>query len=293
MSLEKVSKSGIIVGVTDVISNLNERLNYNGEDIQEKETKNGHIAVTRNYKLVNKRGNKESIMITDAGLIESIDKIITAERGKNVLGYVICREMAKIADSGKLKSLGFKNIAEFGKCMFGFQTSTSNHYARIGRVFITDEYKVREGLPELSISHFIELNAQVGENDDISNIVDLYLDGTLVDGMSTKDIRSALNKKSKIIDSTATEVKDTEGVSESEEEKKTEASEKSHEKKESNGTVTFDAQLEIQRALDAIAKFTDAYNSLVSNGFTPLDNWTNTINSLLVDLQEKLANISE
>lgn len=289
MAISKVSKKGIIVGVTDVISNLNDRLNYDGESIQEKETKDGHVAVTRNYKLVNKRGNKESLMVTDAVLIESIDKIMTAERAKNVMGYVICREMAKIADSGKLKSMGFKNIAEFGKCMFGFQTSTSNHYARIGRVFITDDYKVRDGLPELSISHFIELNAQVGENDDISEIVNLYLDGTLVDGMSTKEMRNALNKKSKIVDTTATEVKE-----DSKETKSETTQESGQGKKEAMSTTgTFDAQVEIQKALDAIAKFTDAYGALVSNGFSGLDNWTEILKSLVDDLQEKLSNISE
>lgn len=288
MAISKVSKKGIIVGVTDVISNLNDRLNYDGESIQEKETKDGHVAVTRNYKLVNKRGNKESLMVTDAGLIESIDKIMTAERAKNVMGYVICREMSKIADSGKLKSMGFKNIAEFGKCMFGFQTSTSNHYARIGRVFITDEYKVRDGLPDLSISHFIELNAQVGEDDDISDIVNLYLDGTLVDGMSTKDIRNALNKKSKVIDTIATEVKEDskESIQES-------SQESSQGRKDLPNNGAFDAQVEIQKALDAIAKFTDAYGALVSNGFSGLDNWTEILKSLVDDLQEKLSNISE
>ena len=58
-------------------------------------------------------------------------------------------------------------------------------------------------------------------------------------------------------------------------------------------TGTFDAQVEIQKALDAIAKFTDAYGTLVSNGFSGLDNWTEILKSIVDDLQEKLSNISE
>ena len=101
--------------------------------------------------------------------------------------------MAKIADSGKLADLGFKNIAELGKALFGYQTSTSNHYVRIGRNFITDDYKLKEGLPaSLTTSHLIELNALVDDDGDISTIQDMYLEGTLSDGMSTKRIREAI-----------------------------------------------------------------------------------------------------
>ena len=71
---------------------------------------------------------------------------------------------------------------------------------KLRRNFIDDNYHVKEGLPELSISHFIELNAYVGEDGDISDIVDMYLDGTLVDGMSTKDVRNALNSKKDVIE---------------------------------------------------------------------------------------------
>ena len=108
-----VSKSGIIVGVTDILSKLNERLAYEGEGIEEKTTSKGNVAVTRKYTLVNKKGDKTTLTINDSAMIESIDKINLAQRAQNVTGYVICRELAKIADSPVMKQLGFKNIAEF------------------------------------------------------------------------------------------------------------------------------------------------------------------------------------
>lgn len=278
-----VSKSGIVVGVTDIFAKLTDRVNYTGEGIEEKTTTNGNVAVTRKYQLVNKKGNKSTLTISDSALIESIDKINMATRATNVMGYVICREMAKIADSGKLESMGFKNIAEFGKCAFGFATSTCNHYAKIGRNFITDEYKVKEGLPDLSISHFIELNAKVGEDGDISRIVDMYLNGELVDGMSTKALRQALLKADKVIDTTATESEEKSDVIESTTENTTQS------KTESKTVKAFDYQVEIQKALDSLSRFIDAYQSLADNGFTPIINWKETISSLVEDLNHKLT----
>ena len=213
-----------------------------------------------------------------------------ATRASNVMGYVICREMAKIADSGKLESMGFKNIAEFGKCAFGFATSTCNHYAKIGRNFITDDYKVKDGLPDLSISHFIELNAKVGNDGDISHIVDMYLNGELVDGMSTKALRTALLKADKVIDTTATETSES---AEAETSESTETSKDTENKANVSEKKSFDSQVEIQKALDSISRFIDAYQTLIDNGYKPLDSWRDTVAALVADLNNTLQNVGE
>lgn len=285
-----VSKSGIIVGVTDILEKLNERLAYNGEGIDEKTTSQGNVAVARKYKLVNKKGDKETLTVTNASLIESIDKIYVAERASNVMGYVICRELAKISESGMIPKMGFKNIAEFARCVFGFATSTANHYAKIGKYFITDEYKVVEGLPDLSISHFIELNAKVDKDGNIQSIIDMYLDGTLVDGMSTKQLRSALSKSTKVIETTATDVTNetTNAIVDSNSTSETTSATTSTSAKQA-----FDAQVEIQKALDSVAKFMDSYNALIENGFSEMPNWRDFVKSIVEDLSAKLANIDE
>jgi hypothetical protein len=115
--------------------------------------------------------------------------------GKAILTYAICKEFSKIAESGKLENMGFKTIADFGKAVFGLETSTVNHYTRIGSTFINDDYTVKAGLPDLSVSHFIELSSSV-QNGDITPIIELYQNGTLVDGMSTKRIRETLKSLS-------------------------------------------------------------------------------------------------
>lgn len=136
-------------------------------------------------------GKRTQLTTYDMSIIESTEKIAHAINGKKMLTYVICREFSNIAESGKLENMGFKNIAEYGKALFGFEVSTVNHYARIGKNFITEDYNIIQGLPCLSVSHLIELNG-IAENGNTNDIISLYQNGTLVDGMSTKKIREVL-----------------------------------------------------------------------------------------------------
>lgn len=263
-----VSREAIENNVAGVLSNVANRVQYAGEGINEKTTKKGNTVVQKKYDFAVKLGSRVSMTLSDPELITSVEKILLAEKGKKVMGYVICKEMARIADSGKLEKMGFKTVSEFGKAMFGFETSTCNHYVRIGRNFITDDYKVIDGLPELSISHFIELNKFVGENGDVSDIVDMYLEGTLVDGMSTKDVRKALTAKSNVIEGEASVVEES-GNSDSgkTEEKKAESGKSEGEKKaESSGNETFDVNVECGKALNAISAFAEAMTKLNANG---------------------------
>lgn len=268
-----VSRETIETSVTSVLSDVSSRVQYDGEGISEKTTKKGAMVVQKKYDFAVKLGSRVSMTLSDPEIIQSVEKILVAEKGKKIMGYVICKEMSRIADSGKLEKMGFKTIAEFGKAMFGFETSTSNHYVRIGRNFITDDYRVIDGLPELSISHFIELNKYVGENGDTTDIVDMYLDGTLVDGMSTKDVRKALVAKENVIEAEFTNADDESAENEdtsAENEDKSADSSKGKKGKASqladNSEATFDANIECGKALDAIAKFAEAMSTLNANG---------------------------
>lgn len=268
--MNNVSRETIENSVTSVLTDVSTRVHYDGDGISEKTTKKGSMVVQKKYDFMVKLGTRASMTISDPDLITSVEKILLAEKGKKVMGYVICKEMARIADSGKLEKMGFKTVSEFGKAMFGFETSTSNHYVRIGRNFITDDYRVIEGLPELSISHFIELNKYVGEDGDTSDIVDMYLDGTLVDGMSTKDVRKALLDKSKVIDQDETDSDNSDKSTDSDNSDNSDNSDKSadtssQEKPESE-KAEFDVNVACGRALEAIARFNDAMNALNEHG---------------------------
>lgn len=191
---EKIVATENSVSGNTVIDRLGNALAININDYYEKvPTKDGETEISKKvYEFANPIGKRTQITLYDMSIIESTEKISKALHGRSILNYVICKEFSKIAESGKLENMGFKNIAEYGKAIFGLETSTVNHYARIGKAFINDDYTVKAGLPELSVSHFIELNSLVGEDGDISAIIELYQTGKLVDGMSTKKIREVL-----------------------------------------------------------------------------------------------------
>ena len=190
---EKIEAINTVSG-NDVVDRLGNALAINLNDYYEEvPTKDGTTEISKKvYEFANPIGKRTQITVYDMAIIESTEKISKALHGRSILNYVICKEFSKIADSGKLENMGFKNIAEYGKAIFGLEASTVNHYTRIGKAFINDDYTVKAGLPELSVSHFIELNSLVGENGDISAIIELYQSGKLVDGMSTKKIREVL-----------------------------------------------------------------------------------------------------
>lgn len=189
-----VATDNSVTSGNSVIDRLGNALAININDYYEKvPTKEGETEISKKvYEFANPIGKRTQITLYDMAIIESTEKISKALHGRSILNYVICKEFSKIAESGKLENMGFKNIAEYGKAIFGLETSTVNHYARIGKAFINDDYTVKAGLPELSVSHFIELNSLVGANGDISEIIELYQTGKLVDGMSTKKIREVL-----------------------------------------------------------------------------------------------------
>ena len=223
---EKIVATENTVSGNTVIDRLGNALAININDYYEKvPTKDGETEISKKvYEFANPIGKRTQITLYDMSIIESTEKISKALHGRSILNYVICKEFSKIAESGKLENMGFKNIAEYGKAIFGLETSTVNHYARIGKAFINDDYTVKAGLPELSVSHFIELNSLVGENGDISEIIELYQTGKLVDGMSTKKIREVLaaSKNPQIEDKSSKENENN--SSEAKESKSTEAS---------------------------------------------------------------------
>lgn len=197
-----IDSKGVVIDSSNSMSSLNEKLS-NALSIDTNslfttiKTADGELEVTKKtYQFANPVGKRDSMTIYDTSIIESMEKISHALHGKAILTYAICKEFSKIAQSGKLENMGFKTIADFGKAVYGLETSTVNHYTRIGTTFINDDYTVKAGLPDLSVSHFIELSSTVNEDGDITPIIELYSNGTLVDGMSTKRIRETLKSLS-------------------------------------------------------------------------------------------------
>ena len=157
----------------------------------------GEVEVIKEViKFVEPIGTRNQIAIMDIEMIQAIDTIKKAIHARNMSNYVICKQFDIINKSGKLESMGFKNIGEFGKAVFGLESSTVNHYTKIGDLFLDDNGDINPMLPTLSVSHLIELSAYASEHG-IEGVSELYQEGVLVDGMSTKKIRETLKDLSK------------------------------------------------------------------------------------------------
>ena len=269
---EKIVATDNTVSENSVIDRLGNALAININDYYEKvPTKDGETEISKKvYEFANPIGKRTQITMYDMSIIESTEKISKALHGRSILNYVICKEFSKIAESGKLENMGFKNIAEYGKAIFGLETSTVNHYARIGKAFINDDYTVKAGLPELSVSHFIELNSLVGEDGDISAIIELYQTGKLVDGMSTKKIREVLTaSKTPQIEDKSSEAKEDKS-SEAKEDKSSEAKENSvvTASNVEEYRVNFDKQVVVGQILNTCNIISQLFSVLSENNVT-------------------------
>lgn len=195
----KNENKGEVITVQQSIQNdaqalFNKAMAYNVDGVENKEGKDGSLTPKKVYNFINPIGNRTTLTTYDAEIIQSTEKIGLAIHGKKVLNFAICREMAKLDTKEKLDAMGFSSIRDYGKALFDFAPVTAGQYARIGRVFIDDDYKIKSDiLPQgLQKSHLVEMLAYLDDDDDISGIEQLYLDGNLTDGMSTKAMRTVL-----------------------------------------------------------------------------------------------------
>ena len=191
MSTEEVAN--LDTNLLRVTTNMAKALAYNEDDAYtEIARKDGTTVeiVKQVFKFKQPIGNRDQLTVMDKDIIKSVKTIEGAINVRKMSNYIICKEFSRINESGKLENLGFKTIGEFGKALFGLESSTVNHYARIGSLFITDSYEVNPLLPQLSVSHLLELEAY--ENGDVEKISELFQTGKLSDGMSTKKIREVI-----------------------------------------------------------------------------------------------------
>lgn len=238
------------------------------EGVTTTETKDGAIIASKEYKFLNPIGKRTTLKTFDQSIIESTEKIGMALYGQNVLTFAVCRELAKMDDKAKLDSLGFKNIAEYANALFDIARITATQYARIGKIFINDEYKISSDiLPSgLQKGHLIELLTMVGDDGDISEIENLYLDGTLTDGMATTAIRKVVKEWKNgtlAIDTTATDVPAIEDKAGSEEKNVSRETSAPTDVKAGE----FDVQVEVGKILASCNQITESFDILNRHEF--------------------------
>lgn len=243
--------------------------------IENIEKKDGSLIPSKEYKFRNPVGKRTTMKTFDASAIESIEKINLAMYGKGVLEFAICRELSKLNDREKLDSMGFKNIGEFADAMFDISRVTATQYARIGEVFIGDDYQISSSvLPNgLKKGHLIELLRYVGDFGDISTVEEFYLNGLLTDGMSTKALRQTLKQWEKgllAIETSAEEVPEIEEKSEGGEENTSAGATNTTTagKSEKSSSTDFDVQVEVGKILSACNDIMIAFDAINNNGYS-------------------------
>lgn len=258
----------------DVTSSMVEVFNRassaNIEGVTTTETKDGLIIASKEYKFLNPIGKRTTLKTFDKSIIESTEKIGMALYGQNVLTFAVCRELAKMDDKSKLDSLGFKNIGEYANALFDISRVTATQYARIGKVFINDEYRIASDiLPSgLQKGHLLELLTMVSDDGDISEVENLYLNGTLTDGMATTAIRKVVKdwkNGTLAIETTGKEIPQIEDKSEKSEKSKNVSRETSGNSENNSGE--FDVQIEVGKILSSCNAITESFDILNRHEF--------------------------
>lgn len=263
------------LSVQDTVSNsmvelFNRASSSTIEGVTTTETKDGAIIASKEYHFMNPVGKRSTMKTFDQSIIESTEKIGMALFGQNVLTFAVCRELAKMDDKAKLDSMGFKNIGEYANALFDLSRITATQYARIGKVFINDEYRISSDiLPSgLQKGHLLELLTIVGEDGDISDVESLYLDGSLTDGMPTTAIRKVVKEWKNgtlAIEGTATEVPAIEEKAENQDGKN--VSRETSAPATDTKTGEFDMQVEVGKILSACNDITEAFDILNRHEF--------------------------
>lgn len=221
-------------------------------------TETGEIEVSKKvYQFANPVGKRNSLTVYNLEVIKIMEMIDKALKGKTLLTYTICKAFVKIEETGELEKMGFKTVAEFGKAVYGLETSTVNHYVRIGKNFINDDFTVKAGLPDLTVGHFIELSALV-QDGDITPVVQLYANGTLIDGMSTKKVRETL----RTLNGKAIEQKDSKTETDSKADTTTINTGEIVETPVSELQVNFDSQIVVGKIINACSYISELFSLL-------------------------------
>ena len=256
--------------VSSMVDVFNRASSANIEGVTTTETKDGAIIASKEYKFLNPIGKRTTLKTFDKSIIESTEKIGMALYGQNVLTFAVCRELAKMDDKSKLDSLGFKNIGEYANALFDISRVTATQYARIGKVFINDDYKIASDiLPSgLQKGHLLELLTMVSDDGDISEVENLYLEGTLTDGMPTTAIRKVVKdwkNGTLAIETTGKEIPQIEDKNEKSEKSKNVSRETSGNSEGNSGE--FDVQIEVGKILSSCNAITESFDILNRHEF--------------------------
>lgn len=148
------------------------------------------------FKFVEPKGKKTEIQVNNPEIAASLYKMQAATGAKAEIDKFIARELYKLSlHDDEIKRMNFDGAIDLYSTVFGVSKDLASKRLRIGRFFIDDNMQVNPIIPtSWSLSHMQELLQYLPDDDTqvIPTVAKWFVDGTITDGMSTKDVRKAM-----------------------------------------------------------------------------------------------------
>lgn len=148
------------------------------------------------FKFAEPKGKKTEIQVNNPEIAASLYRMQAASGAKAEIDKFIARELYKLSlHDEEIKRMNFDGAIDLYSTVFGVSKDLASKRLRIGRFFIDDNMQVNPIIPaSWSLSHMQELLQYLPDDDTqvIPTVARWFSDGTITDGMSTKDVRKAM-----------------------------------------------------------------------------------------------------
>lgn len=148
------------------------------------------------FKFAEPKGKKTEIQVNNPEIAASLYRMQAASGAKAEIDKFIARELYKLSlHDDEIKRMNFDGAIDLYSTVFGVSKDLASKRLRIGRFFIDDNMLVNPIIPaSWSLSHMQELLQYLPDDDAqvIPTVAKWFSDGTITDGMSTKDVRKAM-----------------------------------------------------------------------------------------------------
>lgn len=152
------------------------------------------------FKFAEPKGKKTEIQVNNPDIAASLYRMQAASGAKAEIDKFIARELYKLSlHDDEIKRMNFDGAIDLYSTIFGVSKDLASKRLRIGRFFIDDNMQVNPIIPaSWSLSHMQELLQYLPDDDAqvIPTVAKWFSDGTITDGMSTKDVRKAMKAMS-------------------------------------------------------------------------------------------------
>lgn len=148
------------------------------------------------FKFAEPKGKKTEIQVNNPEIAASLYRMQAASGAKAEIDKFIARELYKLSlHDDEIKRMNFDGAIDLYSTVFGVSKDLASKRLRIGRFFIDDNMQVNPVIPaSWSLSHMQELLQYIPDDETqvIPTVAKWFSDGTITDGMSTKDVRKAM-----------------------------------------------------------------------------------------------------